>query len=77
MKNKIVILLIIIIILSGVTLSYKEEIKEFSDNIVQNYILEKIHNLPKEQQEDFDNFRELKIEDKLLKSWEINQGENS
>ena len=80
MKNTLIpILLGILIILSGVAIAYKAEIKEFSDNAnaLQEYIMEKIKSLSSQKQEDFNNFKELKIEDKLLRALELNKDQES
>ena len=77
MKNKVFFILLgILIFLSGITIAYKEEIKQFSENAIQNYIIEQIQTMSQEKQEDFKVFSELKIENKFQKAWELNKIDN-
>ncbi len=74
MKAKLIVILLgVLIILTSLAIAYREEIKEFSENTMDDYIIEQIQTMPEEQQKEFEEFRELKIEDKLLKSWNINK----
>ena len=74
MKNKLVIILLgILIILSSIAIAYKEEIKQFSNNAIESYILEKIQTLSQEKQDDFNTFKSLSIENKFQKAIEISK----
>lgn len=73
MNNRLVILLLgALVILSSIAIAYKEEIKDFSQTAIEDYILKQIQTLPESNQEEFKVFKELSIEDKLLRSWELN-----
>ena len=77
MKNKVFFIILgILIFLSSITIAYKEEIKQFSENAIQNYIIEQIQTMSQEKQEDFKVFSELKIENKFQKAWELNKIDN-
>ncbi|MEK6811599.1 MAG: hypothetical protein AABX96_03760 [Nanoarchaeota archaeon] len=78
MKNKLIIIILgILIILSSIAIAYKEEIKQFSNNAIESYILEKIQTMPQEKQDDFNTFKSLSIENKFKKALEINKLDNS
>jgi len=66
-----------IIILSSIAFAYKEEIKQVSEEAIQEYIIEKINYLGEDQQREFNEFKELSIEDKLLRSWELNNADST
>ena len=77
MSNKLIIILLgILIILSSLAIAYKEEIKEFSNNAIQEYIIEQIQTLSQEKQEDFNKFKSLSIENKFQKALELNKLNN-
>lgn len=76
-KSKLVIFILgILIILSSIAIAYKEEIKQFSNSAIQEYIIEKIQTLSQEKQDDFNTFKSLSIENKFKKAIEINKLEN-
>ena len=63
--------------MSSIAIAYKEEIKQFSNNAIESYILEKIQTMPQEKQDDFNTFKSLSIENKFKKALEINKLDNS
>jgi len=77
MSNKLIIILLgILIILSSIAIAYKEEIKEFSNNAIQEYVIKQIQTLSQEKQEDFNKFKSLSIENKFQKALELNKLNN-
>lgn len=77
MSNKLIIILLgILIILSSLAIAYKEEIKQFSNNAIQEYVIKQIQTLSQEKQEDFNKFKSLSIENKFQKALELNKLNN-
>ena len=56
--------------------SNTEEIKQFSNNTIESYIIEKIQTLSQEKQDDFNTFKSLSIENKFQKAIELNKLNN-
>lgn len=76
MKNRLIIILLgALIILSSLTIAYQEEIQQVSKD-VQEYVIQKIQTLSTDQQKDFEEFKELPIEDKISRSLELNMEVN-